>query len=235
MDAVSGAAEPQRPSSTAELAERLDAERAGIPFLIYRDDTGAQIIVALDTSLKSLSIGRGPASTLRLGWDSNVSRTHAEIVQVGEDWTLTDDGLSRNGSFINGERVTGRRRLRDGDVVRVGLTKLQFRAPEDRGNTTSFAQEFLTAAQLSPAQRRVLVALARPYATESGLATPATNQQIASELFLSVDAVKTHLRSLAAKFGVQELPQNQKRVKLVERALASGIITKRDLADPARG
>ena len=54
---------------------------------------------------------------------------------------------------------------------------------------------------LSEAQRRVLVALCRPFKESSGYATPATNQQIAAELFLTVDAVKTHLRALFAKFG----------------------------------
>ena len=44
-----------------------------------------------------------------------------------------------------------------------------------------------------------------------------------------MDAVKTHLRVLFAKFGIEELPQNQKRARLVERAFYSGAITERDL------
>ncbi|MBV8953532.1 MAG: hypothetical protein JO179_05315, partial [Solirubrobacterales bacterium] len=47
--------------------------------------------------------------------------------------------------------------------------------------------------------------------------------------YLSVDAVKTHLRALFAKFGIEDLPQNQKRIRLVELALKSGVITPRDL------
>ena len=73
------------------------------------------------------------------------------------------------------------------------------------------------------------MALCRPYREGSAYATPATNQQVADEVFLSVDAVKTHLRTLFSKFGVEDLPQNQKRVKLVELALQSGAITPRDL------
>jgi hypothetical protein len=38
-----------------------------------------------------------------------------------------------------------------------------------------------------------------------------------------------HLRALFAKFGVEDLPQNQKRLRLVELALASGVINERDL------
>ena len=71
--------------------------------------------------------------------------------------------------------------------------------------------------------------LCRPYKDGAAFASPATNQEIAEELFLSVDAVKTHLRVLFAKFGIEGLPQNQKRARLVERAFNSGAITGRDL------
>jgi DNA-binding NarL/FixJ family response regulator len=57
----------------------------------------------------------------------------------------------------------------------------------------------------------VPIALARPYAGGRAFATPAGNQEIANELFLSVAGVKTHLRTLFEKFGVEELPQHQKR------------------------
>src|SRR4029078_12651835 len=66
--------------------------------------------------------------------------------------------------------------------------------------------------------------------THPGRCTPrATNQDIASELFLSVEAVKTHLRALFAKFGVEDLPQNQQRARLIERASQTGLVSERDL------
>lgn len=43
---------------------------------------------------------------------------------------VVDDGLSRNGTFVNGERVLGQRRLEDGDQLEVGRTLLIFRSPE---------------------------------------------------------------------------------------------------------
>ena len=45
--------------------------------------------------------------TLSLDFDPEVSRVHAELERLGDDWTVADDGLSRNGSFVNGERVVG--------------------------------------------------------------------------------------------------------------------------------
>jgi FHA domain len=219
-------------SSPAELRERMEAERAGSPFLLYRDDSGAQHIFHLRGAASQLTIGRGPGNDLRLEWDESVSRVHAELIRLGEEWTVVDDGLSRNGSYVNGERLSGRRRLRDGDLLRIGETAIAYRAPAAREHgSTAFAKGLPTSADLSPAKRRVLVALARPYRGGAGFSTPATNQQIADELFLSVEGVKTHLRGLFELFGVQHLPQNEKRATLVERAFLAGVITERDLAE----
>jgi pSer/pThr/pTyr-binding forkhead associated (FHA) protein len=150
--------------------------------------------------------------------------------RVGSDWTLVDDGLSRNGTFLNGDRLTGRRRLRDGDTFVLGSTSFRFR-DTSRGATqlTKVGEQLVTSASLSPTQRAIVTALCRPYKHDDPYATPASNQQIADELFLSVDAVKTQLRLLFQKFQIEDLPQNQKRVKLVERVLGLGLISRRDL------
>ena len=39
---------------------------------------------------------------------------------------VVDDGMSSNGTFVNEEQVSGKRRLRDGDVVRAGATRMTF-------------------------------------------------------------------------------------------------------------
>jgi pSer/pThr/pTyr-binding forkhead associated (FHA) protein/DNA-binding CsgD family transcriptional regulator len=216
--------------SARELKAQIEAEREGLPFLVYRDGEERQQIFALSTDLDRVTVGRVSATDICIDWDTEVSRLHAEFERIGDDWTVADDGLSRNGTRINGERVVGRRRLHDGDVVRFGRTVAIYRQPMAAKLTeTVVASEVLDRASLSDAQRRVLLALCRPFKEASGYVTPATNQQIADELFLSVDAVKTHLRALFAKFGIEQLPQNQKRVRLVELALKSGVVTPRDL------
>lgn len=208
----------------------IAAERVGLPFLVYRDGPGEQQIMTLAEGVDRVTVGRSPACDVRIERDSEVSRLHAELQRVGDGWTVGDDGLSRNGTYVNAERIAGRRLLRDGDIIRIGRTTATFRQPLTAGITeTRVAVEAVDRTSLSEAQRRVLVTLCRPFKESSGYATPATNQQIAEELFLSVDAIKTHLRALFAKFGIEDLPQNQKRARLVELALTSGIVTPREL------
>lgn len=222
--------EARRVASAPELKAQIEAERAGRPFLVYRDGEDGQVILTVEQGSEGLWVGRGDSADLRLGWDEEVSALHAQVEVVRGECTLVDDGLSRNGSFVNGERVQGRRHLRDGDVVRFGRTEVLYRRPgEDAPEATVIAADAPAAATISPAQRKVLVALCRPYKDGGKFATPATNQAIAAELHLSVDAVKTHMRALFEKLEVGELPQNQKRVALVERALNAGAVTLRDL------
>ena len=80
------------------------------------------------------------------------------------------------------ERLRGRRRLNDGDTLRFGTTTVIFRSPERERPEAADAAETQAAVSLSTTQRRVLVALCRPYKDRSGFASPATDQQIAEEL-----------------------------------------------------
>ncbi|MEX2108036.1 MAG: FHA domain-containing protein [Solirubrobacterales bacterium] len=222
---------PEQPQTSApELKAQIDAERGGRPFLVYRDGEGNQQITVVEEGATALWIGRGESADLRLDWDEEVSALHARLEIVRDECTLLDDGLSRNGSFVGEERVDGRRVLRDGDTLRFGRTTLLYRRPgEATPEATAIASESSAAASISPGQRRILVALCRPFKDGAAFATPPTNQAIAAELHLSVDAVKTHMRALFEKLEVEDLPQNQKRVALVERALQSGAISRREL------
>ena len=217
-------------ASPRDLQERSAAERRGSPFLVYRDADDLQTIVDLEPLGDRITIGRRPSNDIVLDWDSEISRVHAALERLGDDWTVVDDGLSRNGSYLNGNRVTSRQRLRDGDVLTVGGVAIAFRAPagESVSRPTVTALGPHVGELLTPAQRRVLIALCRPF-KDSTYATPATNQQIADELVVSVDAVKSTLRALFEVFGVDALPQNQKRASLALQALRTGVITRRDL------
>jgi predicted component of type VI protein secretion system len=184
---------------------------------------GTQRLVELVAQPGRLTVGRGSENQLALPWDAKVSRVHCELERLGGEWAINDAGLSRNGTFVNEQRLTERRRLREGDVIRVGSTRLTVRGLEQRPSVTAGSESSGVTPPLTDRQRAILAALARPFANADGLAGPATNQAIAAEVHLSVDAVKGHLRVLYARFGLDELPQQEKRVRLADRALRDGL------------
>jgi pSer/pThr/pTyr-binding forkhead associated (FHA) protein len=212
--------------TTADVQALIAAERGGQPFLTGRLPDGRQVIFVLPRDRWRLAIGRRPESDVALSWDREVSRAHALLEQVGEQWTLVDDGLSSNGSFVNGRRVVGRRRLRQGDRLCFGNTQLLFRDPGP-AESEATRRETPTAVPLTPTQHKVLVALCRPL-NEASSAIPATNRQIAKEVFLSVDAVKAQLRLLFDRFDLTELAQNEKRARLAQAALHAGAVMPHD-------
>jgi hypothetical protein len=215
-------------ATPAELKERLAAERRERPFLLYRDGDGAQQIVDLGGAAERLALGRSASNDLALPWDAEVSRVHASLERVGDEWTFVDDGRSHNGSFIDGERVHGRTRLRDGDAIGIGRTMIVFRSPTGRESLRTATSQQRAAPAITDAQLRVLVALCRPYAGSS-FAVPPSNRQIADELVIGVETVKTHMRALFEAFALGELPQHQKRAVLAQRALQTGLVSAQDL------
>src|SRR3954468_2760044 len=158
----------------------------GSPFVLYRRGDGVQAFMDLPADRERLTIGRRDSNDIALPWDSQVSRVHAELVRMGSDWVICDDGISHNGTFVNGERLGGRRRLRDGDAITVGDTVISFCAADSQSIApTAPAVEGEPGVELTAAQRRVLAALCRPLRGPA-YAPPASNQQIADELVLAV-------------------------------------------------
>jgi FHA domain len=123
----------------ALLRERVATARYRGAVLVVHDQAGRQRVVHLSRELR---IGRLADNDLALVWDADVSRRHSHITRTAKGWLLVDDS-SRNGSYVNGERVTDQRALYDGDVLRFGATVVLFRAqadealpshPEERGS-----------------------------------------------------------------------------------------------------
>jgi len=218
-----------RPLSPSELQALILAERTGIPFMHWRDEDGELHILMLPHERARATVGRREASDMPLKWDREVSREHALLEPVGEAWTLVDDGMSMNGSWVNGVRIHGRHRLHDRDNVCFGKTQVVYREPHATAgsDSTARAPDSPLSVELTETHRKILIALCRPV-VESSSVTPATNPQIAAEVHLSVDAVKSHLRLLFDRFGVGDLPQNAKRTRLVAIAIGSGVVVPRD-------
>lgn len=213
----------------AELKAVIAAQRTGAPFLEYRDGDEVQRLLVLEPGRERLSIGRLAGCELALSWDSEVSRAHALLEQVGGAWTVEDRGSS-NGTLVNAARIGGPHVLRDGDVVRVGRTHLVFHAAvgDDLRRTTPALGR--VAPNPTDSQRKVLVELCRP-ALDRG-AGAASNREIAAALFVSVETVKTHMRALFEAFEVGDVPQYHKRTELVRLALETGLVSAHDLESP---
>lgn len=126
--------------------ERLDllrAEAGAQPFVLYRDARDHQRIYKLpENAHQKVTIGRGSWMDISLAWDEGVSRLHARLEPLGDDWTVIDDGTSVNGTWLNGSRVSGRRRLDDGDELTVGATRLRICMPGrlDESSTVVYDQ-----------------------------------------------------------------------------------------------
>jgi len=105
---------------------------AGSPAPLVKPDAKkdrAYLIVLAGTAVgemygvgKELTIGRGSEAEVRV-LGEGVSRRHAMIVSASTGITIEDLG-STNGTFVNGEKVVGRRLLNDGDKVQVGSTTI---------------------------------------------------------------------------------------------------------------
>lgn len=220
---------PRAPHSStpSELSALLAADREGLPFLHLRDAEGRQHLHQLPQGGGAVRLGRSAPNDVCLAWDDTVSSVHAELVCVSDEWVVIDDGLSSFGTFLNGERVQGRRRLRNGDRLRLGQTIIVFHTAEADEPVPTAAQAVSPArGALTPAQHLVLVALCRPLIDGSSSA-PASTRAIAAELVVSRDAVKKQLGSLYRLFGLQNLVQNQKRADLAKLALHEGLVSKR--------
>jgi hypothetical protein len=97
--------------------------------------SGGRLVVAKSKSLKNgrtfdagpipVTIGRATDNTVSLSEDEFASGHHARIESQRDGVWIIDLG-STNGTFVNGARLDGRRKLREGDVVQVGDTELRF-------------------------------------------------------------------------------------------------------------
>ena len=101
--------------------------------LTLRIEPPGGVPIERDCDSGSLTFGRATGADVVVS-DGSMSRTHARVVADGDAWLVEDMG-ARNGTFVNGERIQGRRTLADGDVIKMGATLVRVgHAPEqDRG------------------------------------------------------------------------------------------------------
>lgn len=174
-----------------------------------------------------MTLGKASTNAVSLEHDETVSRLHAVLENLGFAWSIRDLG-SRNGTYLNGERITAERVLRSGDEVRVGKTRLLFWEVRDSGEgkvdeETMTAQPMELPPRLTPRELDVLVVLCRPLVSDDAFPELPSVRRMAGELFVTEAAVKQHLQNLYDKFSIPA--DGDRRVRLANEALRRGAVT----------
>jgi pSer/pThr/pTyr-binding forkhead associated (FHA) protein len=171
------------------------------------------------------TIGTAPENDVSVADDATASHLHAMLERFPAGWCVTDLGSS-NGTWVNGERIWASQRLRHGDEIRVGQTRLIFRDPLTATGAATEAEQ--GAPMLTPRERDVLVALCRPLLARDMFTEPASTRAIADELVITQAAVKQHLANLYDKFGIPPA-EDHRRARLANEALRRGAVSLTEL------
>ena len=208
-----------------EQKARRAAELRGAPFLVYRDDKGAQKIVELDETAKAHTVGRRFEADIALPWDREVSRLHAQFEFRAGEWTVDDDGWSQNGTFVNEMRLDGQRRLQDGDIIRCGQTNIAFCHTRNVSvEMTLVPGELSATPRFSMQQQQILRELCSPLLGDGDGLSPLADDEIAERLGTDQKTVTTELEHLARQFGLSEMPFFERRAEIAMLALRSGLV-----------
>jgi pSer/pThr/pTyr-binding forkhead associated (FHA) protein len=211
--------------SPEELEEHRAAQQRGDPFLVFRDGDGRQQIVVLDGRGGPVTVGRRSEADLSLPWDAEVSRLHAELSFRAGEWTISDDGWSQNGTWVNGLRLTGRRRLADGDLIAVGRTTIAYCNPRPlNSGATMVPGEPSAAPRFSDQQQRILRALCAPLLGDGDGVLPASDREVADATGIPVEVVSTELDLLGRMFGLDDMPRLDRRAEIAMLAVRSGLV-----------
>lgn len=168
-----------------------------------------------------LVVGRSPMSDIVLPADAQVSRAHAVLERIAGRWVVRDVG-SRNGTYVNGERVREAVRLVADDEIQVGKSKLVLKIQRQAYDPAVTERQALPP-QLTVRERDVLVAVVRPLVA-GPFGQPASTSEIAKSLWVSDAAVKRHLVHLYRKFGIDGRGAGR-QARLATAALERGAIT----------
>jgi hypothetical protein len=180
------------------------------------EDSGADVPLGPDVT----TIGRGSHVDIRLA-DSSVSQLHAEIVRRGPYAYVTDFGLSRNGTRVNG-RLVAQRLLAEGDVITFGSARCRVYGLPTEDCPEEVELRRGATPELTRRELDVVSSLCRPALAEEAFVAPATAREIAADLVVTEAAVKQHLLRLYQKFRIAEGPN--RRARLANEIVTQGLI-----------
>ena len=110
---------PRTPKSSESNPDRP----ASAAYLIVRDGDKWQDMFRL-TPGQVMTVGRAPTNRIVVRSEQS-SRNHCEIFQAGPMWVLRDLG-SRNGTTVDGHRITGDWELEEGQTIQLGACEITF-------------------------------------------------------------------------------------------------------------
>jgi hypothetical protein len=166
------------------------------------------------------TVGRGRYVDIQLT-DPSVSMLHAEIIRRGPYVYVTDLGLSRNGTRVNG-RLVARRLLADGDVVTFGSARCRMGGVPGEELSAEADLRRPATPELTRRELDVVTSLCRPALSDEAFVAPAAAREIAVDLVVTEAAVKQHLLRLYQKLRIPEGPN--RRVRLANEVVALGLV-----------
>ncbi len=174
------------------------------------------------------TVGRGASVDVHLDHPS-VSKLHAEIIRRGPYAYVTDLGLSRNGTRVNG-RVVAQRLLENGDVIAFGSERCQVGGLPSEDMLPEISLRRSAIPELTRREVDVVAALCQPALSDEAFVAPATAREIAADLVVTEAAVKQHLLRLYQKLRIAEGPN--RRTRLANEVMALGLVRPLPTAEP---
>lgn len=180
------------------------------------DSTGTIVRLRPDVT----TVGRGSAVDIHLDHPS-VSKLHAEIIRRGPYAYVSDLGLSRHGTRVNGKLVA-QRLLENGDVLSFGTQRCRVGGLPAEATPPECDQSRSAVPELTRREVDVVAALCKPALSADAFVAPATARDIAADLVVTEAAVKQHLLRLYQKLKIAEGPN--RRVRLANEVVALGLV-----------
>ena len=121
-------AETPRPNETVRLSRTAAAAMPEPPLLATLELVGEGSLKGKRFRITRpvVHVGRSTSSDVVIP-DRSVSSAHAKVQRRGSDWYVIDDG-SKNGTHVDGKRVSGEQKLRTECEIRFGRVTALFRA-----------------------------------------------------------------------------------------------------------
>src|SRR5688572_5120183 len=166
------------------MPHELLVEPEGAPSRTIRLETGR------------ITVGRSSENEISYPDDPVMSRRHLVIERVDDDWWV-EDLKSKNGSQLNGDRLTGRCRLQEGDRITVGRLTLVFDNTHELGDQTVVFVDDDTDPGSTTASTSVTV---RPEDVEAALSSPETAGVIRIQALVEAGRQLSEHRPLAELF-----------------------------------